>query len=38
MCRLFETQATHMPSKRSIEPPRPSIATMTERIAPPGVG
>ena len=38
MCTLFEILATHTPSVRSIEPPRPSIASMTRRIARAGIG
>jgi pimeloyl-ACP methyl ester carboxylesterase len=38
MCTLFEILATHTPSVRSIEPPRPSTASMTRRIVREGVG
>ena len=36
-CTLFEIQDTHTPSVRSIEPPRPSIASMIRRIVLEGV-
>ena len=38
MCTLFEILVTHTPSVRSIEPPRPSIASMTGRIVRAGIG
>src|SRR5215467_6085425 len=38
MCKLFEILATHTPSVRNIEPPQPSIASMTRRIVRVGVG